>query len=59
VLGDMAESSFRQSMLLSGGSIGIFWHNSLSGTIATLAILMLLWPLVTKAFGAVTRKPAT
>jgi putative tricarboxylic transport membrane protein len=59
VLGDMAESSFRQSMLLSGGSIGIFWHNSLSGTIATLAILMLIWPLVTKAFGAVTRKPVT
>jgi putative tricarboxylic transport membrane protein len=59
VLGDMAESSFRQSMLLSGGSIGIFWNNSLSGTIATLAILMLIWPLVTKAFGAVTRKPAS
>jgi putative tricarboxylic transport membrane protein len=59
VLGDMAESSFRQSMLLSGGSIGIFWNNSLSGTIATLAILMLIWPLVTKAFWAVTRKPAT
>jgi putative tricarboxylic transport membrane protein len=59
VLGDMAESSFRQSMLLSGGSIGIFWNNSLSGTIATLAILMLVWPLVTKAFGAVTRKSST
>jgi putative tricarboxylic transport membrane protein len=57
VLGDMAESSFRQSMLLSGGSIGIFWNNSLSGTIATLAILMLVWPLVTKAFGALRWKP--
>jgi putative tricarboxylic transport membrane protein len=57
VLGDMAESSFRQSMLLSGGSIGIFWNNSLSGTIATLAILMLVWPLVTKAFGAIRWKP--
>jgi putative tricarboxylic transport membrane protein len=58
VLGDMAESSFRQSMLLSGGSVGVFWNNSLSGTIATLAILMLVWPLVTKTFGAITRKSA-
>jgi putative tricarboxylic transport membrane protein len=57
VLGDMAESSFRQSMLLSGGSVGVFWNNSLSGTIATLAILMLVWPLVTKAFGALRWKP--
>jgi putative tricarboxylic transport membrane protein len=56
VLGDMAESSFRQSMLLSGGSVGIFWNNSLSGTIATLAILMLIWPLLTKAFGAISGK---
>jgi putative tricarboxylic transport membrane protein len=57
VLGDMAESSFRQSMLLSGGSVGVFWNNSLSGTIATLAILMLVCPLVTKAFGALRWKP--
>src|SRR5919198_1101319 len=27
VLGDMAEASFRQSMLLSGGSLAIFWSN--------------------------------
>jgi putative tricarboxylic transport membrane protein len=56
VLGDMAESSFRQSMLLSGGSLGIFWKNPLSGSIATLAILMLVWPLVSKGFAAVMRK---
>jgi putative tricarboxylic transport membrane protein len=48
VLGDMAESSFRQSMLISGGSIGVFWHNALSGSIATLAILMLVWPVISK-----------
>jgi putative tricarboxylic transport membrane protein len=46
VLGDMAESSFRQSMLLSSGSLGIFWNNYLSGGIATLALGMLIWPLV-------------
>ena len=45
VLGKMAESSFRQSMLLSDGSLSIFWANPLVGSIAGLAIVMLLWPL--------------
>jgi putative tricarboxylic transport membrane protein len=42
VLGDMAEASFRQSMLLSQGSFSIFWANPLVGSIFGLAILMLL-----------------
>nr|WP_316640988.1 tripartite tricarboxylate transporter permease [uncultured Roseateles sp.] len=46
VLGDMAEASFRQSMLLSQGSLSIFWSNPLVGSIAGLAMLLLLWPLV-------------
>jgi putative tricarboxylic transport membrane protein len=46
VLGDMAEASFRQAMLLSQGSISIFWSNPLVGSIAGLAIVLLLWPLV-------------
>jgi len=46
VLGDMAETAFRQSMLLSGGSVGIFWSNGLVGTIMTLAVVLLCWPLV-------------
>ena len=45
VLGDMAEASFRQAMLLSQGSLAIFWSNPLVGSIAGLAIVMLLWPL--------------
>ena len=48
VLGDMAESSFRQSMLLSQGSLSIFWSNGLVGSIAGLAIAMLVWPLLGK-----------
>jgi putative tricarboxylic transport membrane protein len=47
VLGDMAEASFRQAMLLSQGSLGIFWSNPLVGTIMTLALVLLLWPLAT------------
>jgi putative tricarboxylic transport membrane protein len=45
VLGDMAEASFRQAMLISQGSMSIFWSNPLVGSIAGLAILMLVWPL--------------
>jgi putative tricarboxylic transport membrane protein len=45
VLGDMAEASFRQSMLLSQGALSIFWSNPLVGSIAGLAIALLLWPL--------------
>lgn len=56
VLGDRMEDAFRQSMLSSQGALGIFWHNGLSGTITTLALLMLVWPLLGKlramAFGS-------
>jgi putative tricarboxylic transport membrane protein len=45
VLGKMAESSFRQAMLLSDGSVSIFWSNPLVASIAGLAIALLLWPL--------------
>jgi putative tricarboxylic transport membrane protein len=45
VLGDMAEASFRQAMLLSQGSLAIFWSNPLVGTITALALTLLLWPL--------------
>jgi putative tricarboxylic transport membrane protein len=45
VLGDMAEASFRQAMLLSQGSLSIFWANPLVGSIFALAIVLLVWPL--------------
>jgi putative tricarboxylic transport membrane protein len=56
VLGDMAESSFRQSMLISNGSLGVFWSNPLCGTIATLGLLLLVWPLISKLMAALKRK---
>jgi putative tricarboxylic transport membrane protein len=46
VLGDMAESSFRQSMLLSNGSLAIFWANPLVTTIVGLALALLISPVV-------------
>ena len=48
VLGDRAEDSFRQSMLISQGSLGVFFSNFLVAGITTLALLMLLWPLIGK-----------
>jgi len=47
VLGDMAENAFRQSLLSSSGSMGVFFSNPLVGSITTLALIMLVWPAVT------------
>lgn len=45
VLGDRAEDSFRQSMLLSQGDVGIFFSNGLVGGITGFALVLLFWPL--------------
>ncbi|MGH8806261.1 MAG: tripartite tricarboxylate transporter permease [Noviherbaspirillum sp.] len=49
VLGDKAESAFRQAMLFSDGSLSIFWSNQLVGTLTTAAILIACWPLLARA----------
>ena len=51
VLGDMAEASFRQAMLISQGSLAIFWSNPLVGSITALALVLLVSP----AWGAMKR----
>jgi putative tricarboxylic transport membrane protein len=56
VLGDKAEDSFRQAMLVSQGEVAIMWSNPLVGSITTLALLMLLWPLISKVI-ALIRPP--
>jgi putative tricarboxylic transport membrane protein len=48
VLGDKAEDSFRQAMLLSQGELSILWSNALVGSISTLALILLLWPLLSR-----------
>jgi putative tricarboxylic transport membrane protein len=48
VLGDRAEDSFRQSMLISQGDVRIFFANPLVGGITALALVLLLWPLVSR-----------
>ncbi|WP_207462767.1 tripartite tricarboxylate transporter permease, partial [Azospirillum sp. SYSU D00513] len=56
VLGDMAESSFRQAMLVSQGDLSIFWSNPLVGSIITLALVMLVWPIISAVISK-TRTP--
>jgi putative tricarboxylic transport membrane protein len=53
VLGDSAEDGFRQSMLLSGGDMRIFFSNSLVGGMTTLALLLLFWPLISRMIAIV------
>jgi putative tricarboxylic transport membrane protein len=46
VLGDKAEEAFRQSLLGSQGSLGVFWSNGLVGSIMALGLIALFWPLI-------------
>jgi len=49
VLGDQAESAFRQSMLMSQGDMRIFFSNWLVGSVMALGLVMLFWPLIVKS----------
>jgi len=49
VLGDRAESSFRQAMLVSQGDMSVFFSNALVGSLTGLALLLLFWPLISLA----------
>jgi putative tricarboxylic transport membrane protein len=49
VLGDRAEASFRQAMLVSQGEMSVFFSNALVGTMTGMALVLLCWPLVSFA----------
>jgi putative tricarboxylic transport membrane protein len=56
VLGDKAEDSFRQAMLVSQGDVMIMWANPLVGSITTLALVLLFWPLISKVMALIKPK---
>jgi putative tricarboxylic transport membrane protein len=56
VLGDRAEASFRQAMLVSQGDMSIFFANKLVGGLTTLALALLLWPLASFLIAKARRK---
>lgn len=51
VLGDNAEASFRQAMLIAQGDMTVFFSNALVGTMTGLALFLLFWPLLSFAIG--------
>ncbi|ADU39360.1 putative tricarboxylic transport membrane protein [Variovorax boronicumulans] len=53
VLGDKAEDSFRQAMLVSQGDVMIMFSNPLVGGITTLALVLLFWPLISKGIALI------
>jgi TctA family transporter len=46
VLGDRSEDAFRQSMLLSQGSLTVFFERPLSATLSVLTIIFLAMPVI-------------
>ncbi len=56
VLGRNAEDSFRQAMLSSQGDVSVMFSNGLVGTITTLALILLFWPLISRVI-ALVRPP--
>ena len=59
VLGDMAEGSFRQSMLISQGDLSVFFSNWLVGSIMTLGLALLFWPVIRWLLAIAKAKPQT
>src|SRR5215210_1612209 len=50
VLGDKAEESFRQSLLISQGGLGVFFSNGLVSTIMGLGLVALFWPALSNLY---------
>jgi putative tricarboxylic transport membrane protein len=50
VLGDKAEEAFRQSLLGSQGSLGIFFSNTLVSSIMILGLIALFWSVIQNGF---------
>jgi putative tricarboxylic transport membrane protein len=47
VLGDLAENALRQSLIMSQGSLAIFFTRPIAGTIMAVAVLFFLLPVLT------------
>ena len=56
VLGSRAEDAFRLSMIGADGDLRVFWSNGLVGSITTLALVLLLWPLVGRVRAALSAR---
>jgi len=58
VLGDRAEEAFRQAILGSGGSLGVFFSNGLVSSLMVIALVLLLWGPLSDLLGKFRHAPA-
>jgi putative tricarboxylic transport membrane protein len=47
VLGDLAENALRQSLIMSQGSLGVFFTRPIACVITIVALFFLLMPIIT------------
>ena len=59
VLGKMAEESFRQSLLSSQGSLGIFFSNGLVSSIMIIGLIALFWSALQDGYTRLLGRPKT
>ena len=57
VIGDKAEDAFRQSMLMSRGSLSIFFSNTLVTTLGLVGAALLVLPVIWQAIGKMAAWP--
>jgi len=58
VLGPLAETSMRQSLLMSHGEFSIFFNRPIAGPIMVVAIVLFLLPLLKMAKDRIRKRPA-
>ncbi len=58
VLGDLAENALRQSLIMSQGSLSIFFARPISGAISAVALFFFALPLITPYWRRLRGKPA-
>ena len=54
VLGSRTEDAFRLAMIGAAGDLRVFWSNALVGSITTLALVLLFWPVISALWQRVT-----
>jgi putative tricarboxylic transport membrane protein len=59
VLGDMAENALRQSLIMSQGSLAIFFDRPIAGVITAVALLFFLMPVISPWWRRLRGLPAT
>jgi len=56
VLGTLLENSLRQSLIISDGSMAIFFTRPISGVIMVVAILVIFWPILKNLWQILSKK---